>query len=236
VLNFPAISADGKALVPELHPIEKLIETKATVSDHFWSAMYQQQPVVLGGGIFKDEWWRYYKELTPMEYRMIYADTAMKTGQENDYSVFQCWGKGVDGKAYMIDLVRGKWEAPQLLSQAKAFWAKHKSSGSGTLRQMKIEDKASGTGLIQQLKQSGIPVIGIPRNTDKIVRGYDTSPQVQAGNVFLPEDAPWLSDFLIETMGFPTSPHDDQVDPMMDAIQDILINNSAPTVKIYKRR
>lgn len=223
-LTFPAIDENGQALVPDLHPIEKLLEVKATVSEHFWSAMYQQSPVVLGGNVFRDEWWRYYKVKPEIEYRVIYADTAMKTGQENDYSVFQCWGKGKDGKIYKLDQIRGKWESPQLLTQARAFWAKHNAvSNMGTLRQMKVEDKASGTGLIQQMKQAGIPVVGIPRDKDKITRALDVSPQIEAGNVLLPEDSPWLSDFLTEAMQFPAGAHDDQLDPMMDAITDMLI-------------
>jgi predicted phage terminase large subunit-like protein len=74
-------------------------------------------------------------------------DTAQKTGERNDYSVFECWGLGDDGRAYLIDLIRGKWEAPELERQAIAFWSKHSA------RKMKVEDKSSGTGLIQSIKK-----------------------------------------------------------------------------------
>lgn len=228
VLAFKAISDDGQALVPELHPIEKLLETKAITSEYFWSAMYQQAPVVMGGGLFKTEWWQYYRAMPRINYRMIYADTAQKTKEQNDYSVFQCWGMGRDGRIYLLDMIRGKWEAPQLLIQAKAFWEKHKAEqGIGALRKIKIEDKSSGTGLIQQLTQSGVPVEGIPRGTDKVSRALDVAPQIQVGNVYLPESAPWLSDYLTEFTAFPNASHDDMVDPTMDAINDMLIDNKA---------
>lgn len=227
VLAFPAINEDGNALVPELHPIDKLLETKTTMSDYFWSAMYQQSPIVMGGGIFKDSWWRFYTVLPQINYRIIFADTAQKTKEQNDYSVFQCWGYGADGKIYLIDQVRGKWEAPQLLTTAKAFWQKHKSMQKmGVLRNFDIEDKSSGTGLIQQLKQSGVPVKGIPRDTDKITRAMDASPQIEVGNVCLPESAPWLSDYLLEFATFPNGKHDDQVDPTLDAISKMLIGGT----------
>ena len=225
-LSFPAISENGFALVPELHPIEKLLEVKTTVSSHFWSAMYQQSPTVLGGGIFKTEWWKYYAGNIEFEYRMMYADTAQKTGQENDYSVFQCWGKK-SGSAYLIDQLRGKWEAPQLLQVAIAFWNKHKALNNGALRRLMIEDKSSGTGLIQQMKQKGMQVGAIKRNTDKVTRAYDTSPPVEAGRVFLPSNADYLADYLIEFEQFPTGKNDDQVDPTMDAIQDMLIETTS---------
>ena len=91
---------------------------------------------------------------------------------------------------------------------------------------MKPEDKASGTGLIQQLKQKGVPVEGIPRSKDKVTRGYDAAPQVEAGNVLLPNKHELLSDLLNELSLFPMAAHDDMVDPLMDAINDMLTNKT----------
>lgn len=231
-LKFVAINLPGEkgydparregALVPDLHPLDKLQETKAVMSDYFWSAMYQQSPIALGGNMFKTEGFQYWKGVPPkLKWRSVYADTAQKTKEHNDYSVFQCWGESWEGQAVLLDQVRGKWEAPELLTQAKAFWAKHRGSDAGgTLRSFKVEDKASGTGLIQSM--IGIPVVGIPRSTDKITRAMDAIPLIQSGNVLLPEDAPWLSDYLSEFAAFPKGAHDDQIDPTMDAVADIL--------------
>lgn len=230
-LKFVAVNLPGEkgydpsrregALVPDLHPLDKLLETKAIMSDYFWSAMYQQSPVALGGNMFKTDGFKFWRGVPPkLKWRAVYADTAQKTKEHNDYSVFQCWGESWDGQAVMLDQIRGKWEAPELLSQAKAFWAKHKASGDGVLRAFNVEDKASGTGLIQSM--IGIPVIGIPRSVDKITRAMDAIPLIQSGNVLLPEDAPWLSDYLSEFAAFPKGAHDDQIDPTMDAIGAIL--------------
>lgn len=225
VLSFKAIDDQGNALVPELHPIEKLLETKAITSEYFWSAMYQQSPVVLGGNLFRSEWWRYYKDVPALLFRVIYADTAQKTAESNDYSVFQCWGATSDNRAVLLDQIRGKWEAPDLLSHARAFWLKHKSHDNcGVLRAMKVEDKSSGTGLIQTLSREGIPIIGIPRSKDKITRAMDVAPVIESGNVLLPESAPWISDFLVEASAFPSGVNDDQIDPLMDAVSDILVS------------
>lgn len=222
VLKFPAISPEGLALVPELHPIEKLLETKSIMSDYFWSAMYQQSPIALGGNMFKTDEFRDYEVAPKLKWRAIYGDTAQKTKEHNDYSVFQCWGESWDGQAVMIDQVRGKWEAPELLVQAEAFWNKHKAESNGTLRSFNVEDKSSGTGLIQTLKHKGIPIIGIQRSVDKITRAMDAIPLIQSGNVLLPRNAAWLSDYLSEFAAFPNGNHDDQVDPTMDALAGIL--------------
>lgn len=227
-LNIAAVTGDGESFWPGQFPIDDLKRLESTNSYRF-AGQYMQRPAPVGGGIFKDAWWKLYRALPRITHRMIYADTAQKTKEQNDYSVLQCWGMGRDGRIYLLDMLRGKWEAPQLLVQAKAFWEKHKAEDArsmGTLRQLKVEDKSSGTGLIQQLKQDGVPVSGIPRGTDKVSRAYDAAPQVEVGNVVLPESAPWLSDYLAEFSAFPNASHDDMVDPTMDAISDMLIDNS----------
>lgn len=233
-LNIPAV-VDDESFWPEQFPLDDLKRLEASNAYRF-AGQYMQNPAPIGGGIFKDEWWQYYRALPQIKYRMIYADTALKTKEQNDYSVFQCWGAGTDGKIYLLDMVRGKWEAPQLLTTARAFWDKHKAvEGMGALRQFKPEDKASGTGLIQQLKQSGVPVVGIQRSIDKVTRAMDAAPQIQVGNVCLPESAPWLSDLLTEATQFPNGAHDDCLDPLMDAVDDMLVMNKNRNTLTTKR-
>lgn len=227
VLNYPAIATrdethrkEGEALFPEHKSLEFLLERKAIMPASNFEALYQQNPFVKGGEMFRDEWWRYYKELPKLRRKIIYADTAIKAKEQNDFSVFQFWGESTTGQLYLIDQLRGKWEAPELLVQARAFYQKHRPSA------FKVEDKASGTQLIQTLSREGIPIIGIPRNIDKVTRALGTSPMVESGNVYLPSDAPWLSDYLSEFGQFPNGANDDQVDPTMDAIEDLLCNKS----------
>lgn len=229
VVSYKAIAENdeenrkaGEPLFPEHKSLQFLLERKSKMPTENWQALYQQNPVVKGGNMFKLEWWKYYRELPRLQWRAIYADTAQKTKEKNDYSVFQLWGKTIDGQAVFIDQIRGKWEAPELLVQARSFWDKHRGATNGTLRSMKVEDKSSGTQLIQTLSREGIPIIGIPRSTDKELRGNDASPLIESGNVLLPERAPFISEFLEEMVAFPNGTHDDQVDPMMDAVSDIL--------------
>lgn len=239
-VNIPAASEDMEhSFWEEQFPIDDLRRMAASDSYRF-AGQYMQNPAPIGGGIFKDGWWNYYKALPTFEWRAIYADTAQKTKEHNDYSVFECWGKTTTGQIALIDVIRGRWEAPELLQQARAFWAKHKAEigiGAGTLRYMAIEDKASGTGLIQTLRREGIPLRAVQRNIDKITRAMDTSPHIESGNVMLPDSSEWLSDFLREHSQFPNAAHDDLVDPCMDAISDMLmkpdsIATKKPTVMI----
>tara|TARA_R110000824_G_C15222446_1_gene677678 strand:+ start:562 stop:1938 length:1377 start_codon:yes stop_codon:yes gene_type:complete len=189
-----------------------------------YAGQYRQKPAPIGGGIFKDNWWNFYDAIPQLKYRFLVADTAQKVKTQNDYSVMQCWGETEMGQAILLDQVRGKWEAPELLEQARAFWNKHKQSHSSPLRSFDIEDKSSGTGLIQTLKREGVPVIGIQRSIDKISRAMDIAPSIASGNVLLPRNAVYLSDYMLEFSQFPNGTHDDQVDPTMDAIKKILIS------------
>ena len=235
VLSYSAIAERdeprrkaGEALFPEHKSLEFLLERKAVMDTANWLALYQQSPTVVGGEIIKGEWFRRYSVLPPIKWRAIYGDTAQKTAEHNDYSVFECWGLGEDGRIYLLDMIRGKWPAPELKRRAIAFWNKHKDSGDfdSPLRQMLVEDKSSGTGLIQDIQESGgIPVKGIQRTTDKLTRVMDVVSYIESGLVFIPEAAPWVSDFVAECEAFTaddTHAHDDMIDPMVDAINDML--------------
>src|SRR5690606_33274311 len=127
--------------------------------------------------------------------------------------------------AYLLDQVRGKWEAPELLATARAFWNKQKAAkGVGVLRAFKIEDKVSGTGLIQTLKRERIPVQGIKRDRDKVTRAIDVGPTAEAGCVYLPQNAPWLSDLLTELASFPAGSLDDLICPLMDSVDFLMLS------------
>ena len=228
-VNLPALSDDETtALWPEMHTVERLLQMRAA-NPYVFSGQYQQRPSPLGGGILKGAWFRRYRALPRLVYRTIYADTAQKTKEHNDFSVFECWGKGEDGNAYLVDMIRGKWEAPELKRRAVAFWAKHLDMDPveyGGLRAMKVEDKASGTGLIQDLAaSSSIPILPIERDKDKLTRVMDIAGYVEAGRAYIPEESPWVSDFVAECEAFTpndTHDHDDQIDPMCDALSEMV--------------
>jgi predicted phage terminase large subunit-like protein len=215
---------------PYKEPLADLLASEK--ADRFvFSGQYMQRPTPLGGDIIQSGKFLRYGALPQLQYRKIFADTAQKTAERNDYSVFQCWGLGYDKRLYLIDQIRGKWKAPELKRRAIDFWNKHAAIGDGdpnapVLRQMKVEDKASGTGLIQEIQaDGGIPIEGIERTKDKLTRVMDVIPQIDAGNVGVPLEAPFVSGFLAECESFTaddTHMHDDQIDPMVDAINDML--------------
>ncbi len=211
-------------LWPFKHDDDEIEVLKADA--YTYNSQYAQRPASVEGALFDMEGFRYYSELPPIDYYTMYADTAQKTKERNDFSVIELWAKAKTGGIYLVDMVRGKWEAPKLEQTTRAFWAKHVDKN---VRGLKVEDKSSGTGLIQSLKtarpgQTPIPVQAVPRSTDKYSRGMDAAPWIASGWVHLPKDAPFLATFKAELQIFDGlgTGFDDQVDPMMDAIGDML--------------
>ncbi len=82
-----------------------------------------------------------------------------------------------------------------------------------------IEDKASGTQLIQELIAAGLSkVTRYKPDGDKIMRLHAQTATIEYGFVYLPREAPWLADSLHELTVFPNGRYDDQVDSTSQAL------------------
>ena len=69
-----------------------------------------------------------------------------------------------------------------------------------------IEDKASGTQLIQELVQEGLyAVTRYQPQSDKVMRMHAQTAMIENGFVHLPDAAPWLAQYLHEITTFPTA-------------------------------
>ena len=75
-----------------------------------------------------------------------------------------------------------------------------------------IEDKASGTQLIQELIADGCHGVSYQPDCDKIMRMHAQTAMIENGFVSIPQSAPWLAEYLHEMTVFPNGKHDDQVD------------------------
>lgn len=237
-LILPAILDEGteneRALWPAKHSLEAL-QAMRKKNSYMFAGQMQQRPSPLGGGILKGSWFGRYTVVPKLKMRAIFVDTAQKAKQHNDYQVAECYGLGEDGYLYLLDVMREKFQAYELEKRIPDFWNKHKVNPNGRLRYMAVEDKASGTELIQKIQnviKPKIPVKAIPRGPEanKLTRVMDVQGYIEAGYVKLPEDAPWVADFIAECEAFTandTHAHDDQIDPMCDAISTMLHGSTA---------
>ena len=200
----------GDLLDPVREPLDVLQRLKREMGSHDFAAQYQQAPVAMEGGMIKTSWFAIYDDI-PDEGETIFSiDTAYKTGVRNDWSVITIWRVN-SGRYYLINIWRRRVEFPQLLQCVLDL---ARSVRPDTIL---IEDKGSGTGLIQSLQAEGqgFPVVAYdPGQYDKETRVHVQSAKVESGLVLLPPAAPWLDDFLNEVRRFPNGAHDDQIDTM----------------------
>ena len=133
-------------------------------------------------------------------------DTANKATELSDYSVCTTWGI-TDKNLYLLGLLRRRLEYPDLKRAA----AEQQALYNATV--VLIEDKASGTQLIQELIAGGCHAVTRYQPTlDKVMRLHAQTAMIENGFVHLPQTAPWLAEYLHEMTVFPKGRHDDQVE------------------------
>lgn len=227
-----------RALWPAKHSVEALKAMRDKKNDRgqsnpiageTFAGQYQQDPKPAGGGMVREEWWRYYANYQEVKNRctffFITADTAYTSNDANDPSALQLWGAEGKARLYLLDRIRGFWEFPELLQKTAEFWESHPYA-----KRLFIENKASGPSLAQSIKKArttaikdaGATVVlwkpksfGYPE--DKVGRVKLASNQIHAGVVWLPapQVAPWIEQFVDEHSAFTendTHAHDEDVD------------------------
>jgi predicted phage terminase large subunit-like protein len=206
----------GEVLSPAREPLEILNGLRATMGSDQFSAQYQQEPIPPGGAMIKRHWIKRYTELPSERYLVLQSwDTASKGGPENDYSVCTTWVLPHGQKLwYLADVWRGRVDYPGLkakvVAQAKLWGA----------QRILVEDAVTGTSLVQELRGSVSGIIAVKPTGDKAMRMAVASAKFEAGQVYLPERAPWLQEFEAELFAFPGSRYDDQCDSISQALQN----------------
>jgi predicted phage terminase large subunit-like protein len=139
-------------------------------------------------------------------------DTASTLSETADYSVGTVWGaKGLE--FYLLDRVRGRFEVPALRQQITALAQRWK------VDQTIVEDGDMGRAIVQDLRRSGSYDILLKKvRLDKQARFLMQSARFESGQVHVPQDAPWLAEWLDELLAFPNGRHDDQVDSTSQAL------------------
>lgn len=206
---------DGELLWPERYGPKELGDLKSRLGSYGAAAQLQQRPAPREGGIVKVQWLGSRYRILPLregpkiEVRRVVQswDTAKKADERNDYSVCTTWFE-TDTHHYLVDVYRKKLEFPELKRAVTDQAAKWNPQA------VLIEDAASGTSLIQQLRSDTLlPVIAIGTGgLSKEVRLEAVTPTIEAGRVLLPEEAPWVADYVGELTMFPMVENDDQTD------------------------
>lgn len=168
------------------------------------------------GLIVKREWLKFYTpEEKPKSFELIVQswDTANKNTELANYSACTTWGLK-DRHLYLLDVFRRKMEFPELKRLVRELARLHDANI------VLIEDKASGSSLIQELRAEHFSMVQAApaMDGDKIMRLRSQTAKIDGGFALFPKRAPWLDVYLSELIGFPNAKNDDQVDSTVFAL------------------
>lgn len=216
---------------------EKVIEQAKVDLGGDFAAQHQQRPVPAGGLIFEKSWWRFWKpdgtaaderhprpdgcyegpaRAMPAAFdRLVLSLDANFKGvadKGNDPVVFVVVGcKGAD--RFVLDRVRLFSGFGATLEQFRVLVRKWPKA-----RTRLVEDKANGSAIVEVLREEVGGIVPVTPEGGKEARAQAIAPQVQGGNVYLPDGAPWLEEWVSEFASFPRGEHDDQVDALSQAL------------------
>jgi predicted phage terminase large subunit-like protein len=205
----------GEALHPKREPLATLKGLRRTIGEYNFAGQYQQQPAPLGGGLVKAKWFMtYVPGAQPSRFNTVFQswDTANKCTELSDFSVCTTWGRK-NKKLYLLHVLRKRMDYPDLKravrDQAEFFRPSN----------ILIEDKASGTQLIQELIREGVHnVTRYEPTIEKVMRLNSVTSTIENGFVYVPTEADWLACYLHELTSFPNGKHDDQADSTSQAL------------------
>lgn len=220
-LDLPALARDddplgrepGQALWPDWYPADVLEDIRLDVGERDWNSLYQQNPIVQGGDLFREDNFPRYTELPPAHTLRYYgaSDFATKQGA-GDNTVHGLWAVDPDGRCYLVDLY-----AAQVMSDV---WVHHMVKW---LKAYQITRWARERG---QILNAVMPFMNeifrrervscswedLSSVRDKEVRARSAQVMVERNQIYLPAHKPWVGDLLAELTAFPNGRMDDRVD------------------------
>lgn len=202
------VREEGEFIHHERENAELIERAKNELGSVAFAAQYQQNPLSDEASMIKLEWFARYESLPTAEKIVQSWDTAIKSEAHHDATVCLTFCRH-ENISYLIDARVVRVEYPEL---KRAFYM---MAQRWKPQAILIEDRASGQQLIQDARrETHLPIIARSPKSDKITRVAAVSALIEAGKVALPDHAHWLADFEAEISGFPSAPHDDQVDAL----------------------
>jgi predicted phage terminase large subunit-like protein len=214
-------------LFPEYKSKPFLLERKKSYTVASWASLYQQMPIVAGGGMFPIEKFRTQEEFPAREdidRSIRYWD---KAGTEADgaYTAGVLMHKMTDGTFCVTDVKRGQWTS---LDREKHIKATTEGDRVDWGRVETWIEQEPGSGGKESAERTVAMLAGFPCYIDKVtgskeIRAEPYAAQVQAGHVKLVGRGQWKQEFIDEHEVFPTGKYKDQVDAAAGAFNKLVV-------------
>lgn len=218
----------GEALWPERWPLARLERKRRAVGSYYWQAMYQQRPSPPEGAIFHRGWWKSFDELPEPKAIVQSWDMSFEDTDGSSYVVGQVWVRDLAHK-HLACQIRARMDFPTTLRAVEALtaWTNEHWPGQSSHAKL-VEKKANGPAVVSTLKRKIAGLIAVEPQGSKVARAAAIAPEVEAGNVHLPErrtipapkgyEPTTVDEFVDEHAGFPNAAYDDQVDATSQAL------------------
>lgn len=202
---------------------------------YVWLSQFQGRPTAKEGTFFKinrlnaiepDEFAMTLKIGTSAGVFKTVRAWDLAASKDGDWTVGVKMGMDVNGRIFIIDVVRGRWlpdeRDAEMLATARSDGKQTRIFIPQDPGQAGVDQALRLTRLLHGFKVSTSTVSG-----DKITRAEGLASQVNGGNVTV-LIAPWNYPLKEEMRQFPLGGHDDQVDAAVDAYRELL---GSPTAK-----
>lgn len=211
------IRKPGEALWPEKYNAEALAAIRATIGTYDWSALYQQRPQPAQGVIFKREWFNNTYHALP-HMNMIIQSWDLPFVKSESSAKCACIIMGRHkSQIYIIDVLNDKMDFSENVAAFRRVSAKHPKAKAKV-----VENKANGPAIVSLLSKEIPGIVEFNPKGSKEERAISVTPYFEAGNIFLPENAPWVQDFVEQFVGFPSGKFKDMVDATVQGIQYLM--------------
>lgn len=220
----PLNRAPGNALCPERFDEAALEKIRQKLGSYSFSALYQQRPIPLEGGLLKRSWFTKVVDSAPDELRWHRGyDLAVSTKTSADYTAsFRC-ARDATGNIYIADGFRARIEYPD----QRRFILERMRDEKNTVHG--VEEALHGKAIVQDIHRERLagqaPLRSIRVDSDKVTRALVWAALAEAGKIFLVRGR-WIDEFLDEVCSFPNGRHDDQVDAVSLAVNMTAEKNS----------
>lgn len=226
-------SVKGSLLWPEMFNEKSVEKLEKTLGNYGAAGQLQQRPAPEGGGILKEEFFKLWPAKKGIPELLFVAqswDTAYSDDKTiNDPSAMTAWGIFQhEGKncVLLLDAIDDHLQYPQLKKRVITEWQSTYGPDNRRPDVPLIEKKASGQSIIQELRQSKIPVVPYnPGRASKKQRAHTVAPIHETGCVYILESSvepgtyvKWARPFVNNVVIFPNGAHDDYTDTYTQAL------------------
>ena len=221
--KFQFATTDNPAIDPE-----ELEVAKSEVGSIVFAQEYLAQFVESGQSMFKPEWFSYYSiknnnlwigggsQWNPEQLNYFgAADIAVTTADSSDYTAIVSFAQTPDMRLFVNDVVRVKVEGPDVVPQISQMYRRY------NWKHLLLEKQGLSKPFAQMAQRSGLRVIELSADKDKITKALPLSARMEAGDVLFRADAPWVPDLERELLTFPLGAHDDMVDALSLGAQHV---------------